>query len=65
MFESDALFELEQEPAGSTGFAGLAQLPLAELVAPDWAAALSGVDAQLRAVLRFAAGEVADGHQVL
>ncbi|MFN3923719.1 MAG: uracil-DNA glycosylase, partial [Pseudarthrobacter sp.] len=65
MFESDALFELEQEPAGSTGFADLAQLPLAELMAPDWAAALSDVDAELRAVLRFAAGEVAAGHQVL
>jgi uracil-DNA glycosylase len=65
MFESDALFELEQEPAGSTGFAGQAQLPLAELMAPDWAAALSDVDAGLRAVLRFAAGEVAAGHQVL
>jgi uracil-DNA glycosylase len=65
MFEPDALFELEQEPAGSTGFAGQAQLPLAELMAPDWAAALSDVDAGLRAVLRFAAGEVAAGHQVL
>ena len=31
----------------------------------DWAAALSAVDPELRRVLRFAAGEVGAGHQVL
>lgn len=67
MFESDALFELEQEQdhAGSVGFAEMAQLPLEELMAPDWAAALSPVEKQLRDVLTFVAGEVAAGHQVL
>ncbi|TLM84158.1 uracil-DNA glycosylase [Pseudarthrobacter sp. NamE5] len=67
MFESDALFELEQEHdnGGSVGFAKMAQLPLAELMAPGWAAALSPVENQLRDVLTFVAGEVAAGHQVL
>ena len=43
----------------------MAGLPLEELVAPDWAEALAGVEAELRAVLSFLAGEVAAGHQVL
>ena len=64
MFE-DALFELEHEPAGSDGFADLAGRPLAELVAPDWAAALAGVEIELRSVLDFLAAEVAAGHMVL
>jgi uracil-DNA glycosylase len=65
MFESDALFELEQEPAETEGFAELTQRPLDQLVAPDWAAALAGVEGELRAVLAFLAAEVAAGHQVL
>lgn len=65
VFESDALFELEQEPAQGAGFAELAQLPLEELMAPDWAAALAGVEDELREVLAFLADEVATGHQVL
>jgi uracil-DNA glycosylase len=65
VFESDALFELAQEPAGAPGFAELARLPLDELMAPDWAEALAGVEEELRHVLTFLAGEVAAGHQVL
>ncbi|MCB5274025.1 Uracil-DNA glycosylase [Arthrobacter sp. SO5] len=65
MFDSEALFELEPAAAEPVGFAGLARLPLSELVAPDWAEALAGVDAQLRGVLEFLAGEVAGGHEVL
>ena len=42
MFESDALFDLQQDPADTTRFSDLAELPLAELMAPDWAAALAG-----------------------
>jgi len=65
VFESDALFELEQDPAHGAGFAELAKLPLEELMAPDWAAALAGVEDTLREVLTFLADEVAAGHQVL
>jgi uracil-DNA glycosylase len=65
VFESDALFELAQEPADAPGFAELARLPLDELMAPDWAEALAGVEEELRHVLTFLAGEVAAGHQVL
>jgi uracil-DNA glycosylase len=65
MFESDALFELQQDPADTIRFADLAELPLAELMAPDWAAALQGVEAKLRSVLAFLAGEEAAGHQIL
>ncbi|MFF1253655.1 uracil-DNA glycosylase [Pseudarthrobacter sp. NPDC058329] len=65
MFDSDALFEIEPEPAHGAGFAELALLPLEELMAPDWAAALAGVENELREVLTFLAGEVAAGHEVL
>ncbi|MDP9987701.1 uracil-DNA glycosylase [Arthrobacter sp. FW306-05-C] len=65
MFESDALFELQQDPAEAISFADLAQFPLAELMAPDWAAALHSVEGQLRKVLAFLAGEEASGHQIL
>ncbi|MFC4397872.1 MULTISPECIES: uracil-DNA glycosylase [Micrococcaceae] len=65
MFESDALFELQQEPADAISFADLAELPLAELMAADWAAALHGVEGQLRKVLTFVAAEEAAGHQIL
>jgi uracil-DNA glycosylase len=64
VFESDALFELDQ-PADAAGFARLAHLPLDELMTPDWAAALAGVEDELREVLSFLAEEVAAGHQVL
>ena len=47
--------------ADALGFAGLAALPLSELVAPDWAEALAPVEGQLRDVLGFLAGEVAGG----
>ena len=65
VLESDALFELEQEPADTAGFAELARRPLDELVAADWAEALAGVEGDLRAVLSFLTREVAAGHQVL
>ncbi len=63
--ETDALFELQPPGAGNGSFADLARQPLARLVAPDWAAALAPVEAQLRAVLEFLAAEVAQGHEVL
>jgi len=63
--ESDALFELEPEPLPGGGFAELAGLPLERLVAPDWAAALSGVEAELRQVLAFLAAEESAGRHVL
>ena len=65
MFESDALFELQQDPADDTRFADLADLPLAELMAPDWAAALQGVEGNLRSLLSFLDSEEAAGHQLL
>ncbi|MBX7445853.1 MULTISPECIES: uracil-DNA glycosylase [unclassified Arthrobacter] len=65
MFESDALFELRQDPTDALAFADLAQLPLVELMAPDWAAALAGVEGKLRAVLDFLAAEEAAGHALL
>lgn len=64
MAESDALFELEQEPSDG-GFAGLVDRPLDELMAPDWAAALADAEGGLRQVLRFLAAEEAAGHRVL
>ncbi|WP_255770371.1 uracil-DNA glycosylase [Pseudarthrobacter sulfonivorans] len=65
MFEPDALFELAADPADAVGFAELARLPLAELMAPDWAEALEPVAAELRQVLTFLAAEVDAGHTVL
>jgi uracil-DNA glycosylase len=65
VFESDALFELEAEPADAASYAGLAEMPLPELMAPDWAAALVTVEPELRRVLTFLAQEVAAGHNVL
>ena len=65
MFEPDALFELEEEPADAVGFAELAALPLTELMAADWADALEAVETELRTVLTFLAAEVAAGHKVL
>jgi uracil-DNA glycosylase len=65
VFESDALFELETDPADALDFAKMAELPLRGLMAEDWAAALADVEPQLRGVLAFLATEVAAGHQVL
>ena len=63
--EPEPLFDLE--PAGVAGpdFAELARLPFSELMAPDWAEALAGVEAELRSVLSFLDGEEAAGHLVL
>ena len=63
--DSDALFELEPAVVQAGGFAGLARLPLAELVAADWAEALAPVEGQLRDVLAFLGREAAEGHAVL
>jgi uracil-DNA glycosylase len=65
VFDSDALFELEPDPADAPGFAEMAALPLPELMAADWAEALADVEPQLRGVLTFLAAEVAAGHRVL
>ena len=65
MIDSEALFELEPAAGAGLGFAEMARMPLAELVAPDWAAALAAVEAELRSVLKFLAAEVAAGHPVL
>jgi uracil-DNA glycosylase len=60
-----ALFALEPPSGGPLGFAELERLPLAELVAPDWAEALAPVEGHLREVLGFLAAESANGHVVL
>ena len=65
VFDSEPLFELEQVPVETVGFAEMALLPLGELMAADWAEALGGVEDDLRGVLGFLAAEVAAGHQVL
>jgi uracil-DNA glycosylase len=65
VFESDALFELAEEPADAVGFAEMAAMPLRELMAADWADALAPVESELRRVLTFLAAEVDAGHQVL
>ncbi len=62
---SDALFDLEPQSAETIGFAQLPRLPLAELVAPDWAEALAPVEKQLREVLAFLAAEAAAGREIL
>lgn len=64
MYEPEALFHLERD-ADTTSFASLAELPLTELMAQDWADALAPVEDRLREVLRFLAREVDAGHQVL
>lgn len=64
MFDSEPLFELEPAPE-TAGFAEMAALPLEELMAGDWAAALAGVEPDLRAVLGFLAAEAVAGHEVL
>jgi uracil-DNA glycosylase len=65
VIEPEPLFDLEQAGPETAGFAEMAGMPLEKLVAPDWAAALAGVEAELRSVLSFLAGEVAEGHRVL
>jgi uracil-DNA glycosylase len=65
VFDSEALFELEPAAGAAPGFAEMAQMPLEELVAADWAAALAPVEAELRSVLEFLAADVAAGHPVL
>lgn len=59
------MFELEPVAPETLGFAEMAELPLDELVAPDWADALAVVEAELRDVLNYLAAEVAAGHEVL
>jgi uracil-DNA glycosylase len=63
--EPEPLFDLEPATAAGPDFAELARLPLRELMAPDWADALAGVEAELRSVLSFVAGEEAAGRRVL
>jgi uracil-DNA glycosylase len=63
--DSDALFQLEAPAAEAVSYAGLAELPLTELVAAGWAEVLAPVEGQLRDVLRFLGREVAGGHAVL
>ena len=63
--DSDALFELKPASDEGAGFAGLARLPLHELVAAGWAEALAPVEGKLRDVLAFLGREVAEGHEVL
>lgn len=64
--EPEPLFVLERAAAaGGPGLAEMATMPLEELVAPDWAAALAVVEDELRSVLSFVAGEAAAGHEVL
>ena len=63
--EPEPLFDLEPAAVAGPDFAELAGLPFSELMAPDWAEALAGVEAELRSVLFFLAGEEADGHRVL
>ncbi|MCU1547901.1 MAG: uracil-DNA glycosylase [Arthrobacter sp.] len=65
VFDSDPLFELEPRSKMAASFAELARLPLAELVAADWATALAPVEGQLREVLRFLAAEADEGYEVL
>jgi uracil-DNA glycosylase len=60
----DALFELETG-SSPADFEELCGLPLSGLVAPDWAAALAGVEDELRRVLGFVASEAARGTEVL
>jgi uracil-DNA glycosylase len=64
VFDPEALFELEPA-AEAVDFAEMADMPLDRLMAADWAAALSPVEAELRSVLAYLAAEEAAGHHVL
>jgi uracil-DNA glycosylase len=63
--QPDSLFDLLPPEAAGPGFAEMAGMPLAALVAADWAGALAGVEGELRSALSFLAAEVAAGHRVL
>ena len=65
MFSEEALFDLEQGEVAPEAFAGLTEMPLDRLMAPDWATALEPVEAELRQALGFVAKEAADGQHVL
>ncbi|MEW1822754.1 uracil-DNA glycosylase [Arthrobacter sp. NPDC080031] len=64
MVGEEALFEIESED-DSAGFEALPGMALEDLMAPDWADALSGVEDELRSVLAFVAGEASRGTHVL
>ncbi|KUM34750.1 uracil-DNA glycosylase [Arthrobacter sp. EpRS71] len=61
----DALFDLEPADAADPGFAALCELPLDELMAPDWADALRPVETHLRETLSYVSGRSSSGAQVL
>lgn len=68
MSEPELLFDLP--PTRNIGddaaeLRAMAARPLDGLMAPDWAAALSGVEPELRKVLTFVADEATAGHMVL
>ncbi|MDQ4047446.1 MAG: uracil-DNA glycosylase [Actinomycetota bacterium] len=66
MTEPEPLFVLESDAAaGHRVLAGMAAMPLEELVAPDWAVALADVEDELRSALSLVAREEAAGHRVL
>lgn len=64
-FPPDTLFDVEPAGGQAADFAALAGLPLAGLMATDWAEALRPVEPELRSVLDFLATEAASGHEVL
>ncbi|MBB6404415.1 uracil-DNA glycosylase [Arthrobacter sp. AZCC_0090] len=64
MVGEEALFQLESEDH-SPEFEALPGKALEDLMAPDWAEALSGVEGELRSVLAFVAGEATRGTHVL
>ncbi|TVU66933.1 uracil-DNA glycosylase [Paenarthrobacter nitroguajacolicus] len=61
----DALFDLEPTGVADPGFDALVDLPLEELMAPDWAEALRPVEPQLRDALAFVARQAGNGAEVL
>lgn len=61
----DALFDLEPAAVPDVGFAELVGRPLDELMAPDWAAALSPLEGQFRDALAFVAAQADAGIHVL
>ncbi|MFH5880102.1 uracil-DNA glycosylase [Arthrobacter sp. NA-172] len=64
MVGKEALFEFGFEDH-SPEFEALPGMALEDLMAPDWAEALSGVEDELRSVLAFVASEATRGTQVL
>ncbi|UOD82159.1 uracil-DNA glycosylase [Paenarthrobacter ureafaciens] len=65
MTGEEALFDLEPASPSGQGFDELLDTPLEDLMAPDWAQALSPVEPQLRAALGFVAAQAGQGAQVL